>query len=352
MNKLDSSNIDNIKVERSNNLANNIVIIDGQPGCGKTLFSTIISSFKRVEILNYAFDIEYIARLFSINKIKEDAAISLILMFADLKLYQTMMGRETNFRYSDLSSVFRNPYPLRYFSRIFSKGDKNVPLKIKQDNPILSLTTHNLLNYSEPVFKAFGSKLSFIEIVRHPLYMIKQQTINMRDLNADNPRDVDLYINYNGVSIPYYAIGWEQKFINSNIVEKAIYNIENIYKINKNKRNELNKNTSYKILTIPFEKFVTNPDDYLSNMINFLKTEFSHKTSKILSKQKIPRNKIADGINLPIYKRYLWEPSDKNLSEKDELSKRRKWAINMGANKNSIETLDRISEDYNKLFLN
>ena len=60
-----SSNIDNIKVERSNNLANNIVIIDGQPGCGKTLFSKIITSFKRVEILNYAFDIEYIARLFS-----------------------------------------------------------------------------------------------------------------------------------------------------------------------------------------------------------------------------------------------------------------------------------------------
>ena len=216
MNKLDSSNIDNIKVERSNNLANNIVIIDGQPGCGKTLFSTIISSFKRVEILNYAFDIEYIARLFSINKIKEDAAISLILMFADLKLYQTMMGRETNFRYSDLSSVFKNPYPLRYFKRIFSNGDKDVPSKIKKDNPILSLTTHNLLNYSEPVFKAFASKLSFIEIVRHPLYMIKQQTINMRDLNADNPRDVDLYINYNGVSIPYYAIGWEEKFILSN----------------------------------------------------------------------------------------------------------------------------------------
>ena len=349
MNKLD---IGNIKIERKNNLSNNIVIIDGQPGCGKTLFSSIVSSFKRVEILNYAFDIEYISRLFSINKIKEDAAISLIRMFADLKLYQTMMGRETNFRYSDLSSVFKNPYPLRYFKRIFSNGDKDVPSKIKKENPILSLTTHNLLNYSEPVFKAFASKLSFIEIVRHPLYMIKQQTINMRDLNADNPRDVDLYINYNGVSIPYYAIGWEQKFINSNIVEKAIYNIENIYEINKNKRNQLNKNTSYKILTIPFEKFVVNPDDYLSNMINLLKIKFSSKTSKILSKQKIPRNKIADGIDLPIYKRYLWEPSDKNLSEKDELSKRRKWAINMGANKNSIETLDRISEDYNKLFLN
>ena len=352
MDKLDINKKHDIKIERENTLANNIVIIDGQPGCGKTLFSSIVSSFKRVEILNYAFEIEYITRLYNINKIKEDAAISLIRMFADLKLYQTMMGRETNFRYSDLSSVFKNPYPLRYFLRIFSKGDKDVPFKIKKVNPILSLTTHNLLNVAEPIFKAFSSKLSFIEIIRHPLYMIKQQTINMRDLNSENPRDVDLYMNYNGSIIPCYAIGWEQKFLSSNIVEKAIYNIENIYEINKIKRSNLNKNVSYKILTIPFEKFVINPDKYLSKMLTLLKTEFSLKTKKILLKQKIPRNKIADGINLPIYKRYLWEPSIKNLSEKDELLKRREWAIDMGADKKSIEVLDRISEDYESKFLN
>lgn len=352
MNKLDNNKEPDIKIQREITLTNNIVIIDGQPGCGKTLFSSIVSSFKRVEILNYSFETEYISRLYNFNKIEEDATVSLIRMFADLKLYQTMMGRETNFRYSDLSSVFNNPYPLKYFKRIFSKGDTDVPSKIKTINPILNLTTHNLLNFSEPIFKAFGAKLTFLEIVRHPLYMIKQQTINMRDLNIENPRDVDLYMNYNGSIIPYYAIGWEEKFISSNIVEKAIYNIENIYELNKIKRSNLNKEKSYKILTIPFEKFVLNPDNYLLNILTLLKTEFSSKTKKILLKQKIPRNKIADGINLPIYKRFLWEPSIKDLSEKDELLKRRKWAIDMGANKQSVETLDRISEDYESNFIN
>ena len=104
-------------------------------------------------------------------------------------------------------------------------------------------------------------------------------------------------------------------------------------------------------MTIPFEKFVFNPENYLSKMISLLNTNFSSKTKKILLKQKIPRKKVADGINLPIYKRYLWEPSNKNLSEKEELLKRRQWAINMGANEKSIKTLDEVSKDYENTFL-
>ena len=37
------------EIIRKKHLAENIVIIDGFPGCGKTLFSPIISSLERVE---------------------------------------------------------------------------------------------------------------------------------------------------------------------------------------------------------------------------------------------------------------------------------------------------------------
>ncbi len=337
-------------IERNNNLTNNLVIIDGQPGCGKTMFSSIISSLNRVEILNYAFEIEFVSRLNYMNKITDDATIGLIKMFADHKLYQTMMGRETNFRFKDLSSVFNNPFPTRYFKRIFSEGDKIITDKIFKNNPILSLTTHNLLSYSEPVFKAFENRLSFIEVVRHPLYMIKQQTVNMSELTKSNPRDIDLYFNYKNHSIPYYAIGWEDLFINSNDVERAIFNINNIYTMNKKIRYFLQKKN--KFLTIPFEKFVVNPDSYLKVINQIMNTEFSKKTKKILKKQKVPRNKIADGINLDIYKRYLWEPSNLSLSENEELNLRRSWVKDQGANKYSMDVLDEVSDYYEKEFLN
>ena len=164
------------KIIRSGRLAQNIIIIDGFPGCGKTLFGPIISSLDRVELLSYAFEIEFICRLNKLSKIEDDAAISLIKMLVDHKLYQTMMGRDTNFRYSDLSSVFNDSSPLRYFKRIFQKGDDFVPERIKEENPILSLTTHDLLAYSDPLVKGLEERLTFIEILRHPLYMIIQET--------------------------------------------------------------------------------------------------------------------------------------------------------------------------------
>ena len=52
------------KVVRKKQLVEKIVIIDGQPGCGKTMLSPIVSSFNRVELLSYAFEIEFICRLF------------------------------------------------------------------------------------------------------------------------------------------------------------------------------------------------------------------------------------------------------------------------------------------------
>ena len=84
-------------IVRKGQLAEKIVIVDGQPGCGKTMLSPIIASMNRVEIMSFAFEIEFICRLYSFNKITEDATVTMIRMLTDHKLYQLMMGRETNF---------------------------------------------------------------------------------------------------------------------------------------------------------------------------------------------------------------------------------------------------------------
>ena len=70
-----------------------------------------------------------------------------------------------------------------------------------------------------------------------------------------------------------------------------------------------------------------------------------------MKKQKVPRKKISDGIPLDIYKRCGWEPPDKTLSEKEELDKRKRFVLSAGANKQSLEVLDKMIEDYeNKYF--
>ena len=179
------------------NLAFNekVVFIDGQPGCGKSMLSPIISSLERGELSTYLFEVEWACRLHHLEKIEKDASESLIKMLVDFKLYNTMMGREVNFRFSDLSSAFNDVRPLRYFKRIFQRGDNEIPSRIKKMKPILNVATHNLLGMSELIFESLKNRAILIEVVRHPLYMIVQQTLNFERL-LHSPRDVRVSIEY------------------------------------------------------------------------------------------------------------------------------------------------------------
>ncbi len=337
-------------ISREKHLSDSIVIVDGFPGCGKTLFGPIISSFSRVEIMQYIFEIEFICRISYLDQMEKSAASSMISMLTDFKLYQTMMGRDTNFRYEDLSGVFKNPFPLRYFKRIFSEGDIKVPEKIQGERPILNFVAHDLLSYSEPLLAALGDRLTFIEVVRHPLYMVIQQTLNMERLYAkSDPRDIQIYYKYNKKELPYFCLGGEDDFLKSNNVEKAILSISHATRANDLLKERLkSEQANSNLLTIPFEEFVLSPEPFISNITNLLGTETTGKTNKVLKNQNVPRKKASEGIPLEIYKRCGWEPSEKNLSEREELDKRREWIREMGASKDALAIIDLLSENYER----
>ena len=332
-----------IKVIRQKQLTEKIVIVDGQPGCGKTMLSPIIATFQRVELLSYAFEVEFICRLFHLNKIDSDAAIAMVRMLVDHKLYQTMMGRDTNFRYSDLSSVFKDANPWRYFQRIFQKGDLEIPERIINEKPILNLTTHDLLSKSEPILSGLGEEVVFVEVVRHPLYMVRQQQLNMERL-VDNARDIQINIEYEGRQLPYFAQGWEEQFIKANTMEQAVYCIEKTTIATNKKRKIWKEKNKHSILTIPFEKFVLDPWPYLKEIEEKLGTKIGLRTNKMMRKHNVPRKVIADGPPFEIYKRCGWEPP-MGGSEDNELNKRRDMVANNSSSE-ALEVMDRLSQEY------
>ena len=219
--------MENILTSRKHHLAERIVFVDGLPGCGKTLFSPIVASLDRVELLTYAYEIEYYCSLKFLNKLSSDAAQTLIKMKTDLQLYNLMMGREVNFRPTDLSSALCDHDPTRYFKRLFQPGDDAIPDVVKRENPILNLTTHQLLAFSEPIWQALGKRCVFVEIVRHPLYMVRQQTLNMVRLLGD-VRHFMINIEYQNQDIPFYVNGWEELFVNSTPMEKTVHTIDQL----------------------------------------------------------------------------------------------------------------------------
>jgi hypothetical protein len=322
--------LNNIKPSRKNILIEQLVLVDGQPGCGKAALDPAIASMERVELLNLSPQIENICGLKHLGKIDDDSSEAMIKLELDLVLYETMMGRNTNFRISDQSSAFNDINYLVYLKRLFQKGDKFIPEIIKNKKPILHFMTHSMLAFSIPLFNCYKEKMNLIEIVRHPKSMIAQQTAYNESWLTDEgkKRQFQLFFDYEGEEVPFWAKGWEKLYINSNPVERAIYEMANQIKLT-NTFKEKNKFLyDSQCFSIPFEKFVVDPWPFLKKISDMLKTNKGRKTLDKLKKENVPRSPIINSNDE--IKNYLKE---KNASKK------------------SITLLDSISNEYEETHL-
>lgn len=340
---------ENFTIIRKSHLAEKVVFIDGLPGCGKTLFSSLVTAFERVEKITYSYEIEHLCAIYQLKRAENDSVVAMIRMLTDLIVYDMMMSRNVNCRPSDLSSIFRHPDKLKYIKRFFMKGDMAVPARVIEEKPILPITVHNLLSVASPIFKALGERVGYIEIVRHPLYMIIQQALN-NELMVFNVRDFTIYYEYQQKEMPWYTLGWEQEFLNANYVEKAILFIEKVGGMMNNSRDKMNKEYPGRILTIPFEKFVTNPDIYMIQMEQLMDSKINKTTLKMLKKQNVPRRKVSEGIPLEIYKRCGWVPPKAGLSEKGEFDVRRQFAVE-NVSPEILKVLDRLCAEYEEEYM-
>lgn len=337
----------NYETIRSSKLVGDIAVIDGQPGCGKTLFNTLCSYLERFEVMQYSPHIENIFALYALDKMSLDACETMLEIEIDLLIYESMMSRNTNFRYKDLSSVFRNKQLWKYLKRIFQKGNEYIPTRIIEEKAILHLCTHNLLGYSDPFFRSFPNKLKLLEIVRHPLYQVIQMTLNYETMEkTDASRFFYVHVKENELAIPFWSVDWPD-FQSMTNVDKAIHEIYYMTRMTNTFKKE---NPSANILTIPFENFVLNPSDDFEKIKVFFDSDFTIPESKVLKLQNVPRKKVADGIPNAIYIRCGWEPGDDKLSEREELLKRRNFAENQGASEKSLAMLDEISNAYEEKY--
>jgi hypothetical protein len=334
----------NNRIIRNKHLADKIVFVDGLPGCGKTLLSNLVSALNRVELLSYCYEIEHLASLYFLEKIEEDAVIAMTKLYTDLKLYNVMMGRDVNFRYDDLSSAFKHHNASNYFQRLFQPGDDAVIDRVAIEKPILNIATHNLFPHSLPIIKALGNRCLFLVMERHPIYMIKQQKLNMDRLLQDNPKYFTVNFDFNGRALPYFTKGWEEKFIQSTSIEKSIYYIYFELEKKRNFKKYLQENGLSGYYTLSFEDLALNPLSHLLNIAKLIDSELSTKTYDVMKMQNVPRKIVSDGINIDIYKRCGWRPlsSDSELENIGQLRKEFECDIGRDAEK----VLDALVSDY------
>ena len=337
-----------VVTSRKSHMAERVVFVDGQAGCGKSMFSRIIASLERVELLTYSYEIEYFCALQFLGKLSSDATQTLIRLKSDLQLYNLMMGREANFRPSDLSSVFSDHNPTRYFQRLMLPGDEAIPENVRRERPILNLATHQLLPFSEPIWQSLGNRCVFVEVVRHPLYMVRQQELNMVRLPGD-VRDFLLNIEYKGHEFPFYAHGWEYLLVDASPMEQTIHSIDQLTGRTEKMKRQMKEKYDALILTVPFEPFVLDPEPWLTKIADALETNIVDSTRKVMLDQNVPRDKIAQGIDSEIYRRCGWTPPREDTDEREELKVRREDAART-TSKEVLVILDRLCDEYEKKY--
>ena len=70
-----------------------------------------------------------------------------------------------------------------------------------------------------------------------------------------------------------------------------------------------------------------------------------------LNSEALIFKEIADQHSISFYKRCGWEPPGKELNERQEMDKRRQYAVDQGANKEAMDVLDRICLEYKEKYI-
>lgn len=283
-------NMNEINFIRENTLAKDVVLIDGAPRSAKSLLGTILSSFDRVENDRMEPFIEALPKLYHHNKISKDAAIALIRGEIDMKLYDSMISRNINFRLSDRTGILKSSKTLMYLKRLIKKDGASVIDRVNKECPIFLMQTHDIIQNSDILFESFGERLRIIEMLRHPVDIISSMHMKGHgETIGQNPIFWQLSINYDNYSLPYYAHGWAEEYFTLTPINRVIKIVKRITdEVNKS-YNSFSDSLKSQIAFVEFDKFVTEPLKYLEQLSEFINAKMTKQTYNILNKTRVPR---------------------------------------------------------------
>jgi len=288
LNESKLNNFSNLKLEKKP-FVNNVALVSGLHYSGKSMLIPIITSLVRSEIIYKAFTLEHFQILNYLKKISYDSAVFLIRYNIDFALYDKIIGRNINFRFEDETSIWNAQNPSSYFKRLSSTRGDSIIDRINKENPIHVIDIHNGLWFSNLWFNAYPT-LKMIHINRNPIDIVYDWYSNNfgSEFYLTKTNQL-LLVNWENNIVPYYAIGWENEYINMNQMDRCISMVFHLEKHHKKSKESLTKKQLKNLFIVNFEEMVTNPEPILSKICLFLKTNVSLNTQNIMERERVPR---------------------------------------------------------------
>lgn len=319
-----------IKVIRPQQLTNNIAVVDGFSGTGKSLVLPLLSHLKNGEVWQIMEETEATCILQYLNKIDYDSAKTLVRRNFDKRLYELSISRNVNFRKSDDSSIQGTLLTKKYKKRMKDITEREkIVTRIKKENSLFVTDAHYIFGNSDLYLKSCGDSLSiYIFMLRNPAHLVNayfNQSLLQRI--GQDPMEVELCIEIDNQIVPYYVAEYFNEYLKTNNdIEKSILIIykylQRVYKMYKN----LSKEEKKKFMFISFENFTINPKPILEKIYTITNNKPAKSFKKMYKHLNLPREnekidynktyKLAKEKDLLISPRYKKMLNDINKKHK------------------------------------
>jgi len=271
------------------NLIKKSIFVSGITRSGKIVLCNLLASLRGMENIKLDYNFELILSLNKIKKIDNKTAEYILNYMLNLTHYNSTIGRNLNFRKSDYTSVWNSYNTKNIIKRLTSKEGENAFKKIKQSKKYFLMMIHNGLIFSPLLFKIFP-KLHIMHMQKHPIDLIYSwNKKNIGNSFLSNNRNSLLTLEVKNNLIPWYAIGWEKKFLKACKLDKIIFTINSLRTSSKIAFSKLDKDQKKRIYFINFDKLVSNTNyvlDIITKKFNLSKTSY---TKKIINSNQLLR---------------------------------------------------------------
>jgi len=274
------------------NIAKNLIFVDGITRSGKGMFAGIIPSLENVEHYAVFNLIEQVLPALRFGAIDQDFAKALLRTQFNETAYKSMLARNINFRYDDETGIFNFKDPAVYFKRLARKDGDDVCGELRQGKIYFPFKTHDML-VNIDILEKLEIDYYIIELFRNPVDIVHSWwKRGWGERYGRDPRAFSLSIDYKGHKMPWYAAGFEREWISLSAKERCIRTVSHL--VDRSVESYRKAKNRKRIHIVTFEDFVTEPFRELDRISEFLGTKTTEYTQHMVRKARCPRELSGD----------------------------------------------------------
>tara|TARA_B100000575_G_scaffold262682_1_gene237283 strand:- start:86 stop:1063 length:978 start_codon:yes stop_codon:yes gene_type:complete len=276
-----------------------VVFVTGATRSGKIILNRILSSLNNIENIRYDPLTEQFPCLHRLKKIDDETCVYLFKYSVYHMIYDNYLGRNSNFRPSDFTSIWKTPDPHKFIYRLASFKPHGYGDSLQGDDAITSIVDSKIIFQMMLHFQLMHINILFKSFPNALVYYMKKHPIDLTyswlkksygGLFYENPRVAMMLFKHGKHTIPYYAVGWEDVFITLNNTDKIIYMINHMNNVSEDEYFKLNENFKNKLKPIDFDNLVQNPEEHVKQICRDLNTKETPYLNTIYNEENLPRN--------------------------------------------------------------